>query len=413
MDIKIISDFESGSIGEVIQISETEVKLGLKYDNNNTSLPDEFRNWWYIKLEHLHTDKPFTIQVRNPGHHNDYMPVYSYDQKTWLRFDEKNVVQSSICEEGLSHHCIKFTHQYKKNSVYIARFYPYTLTQLQNYLRQLEGSPYIKQKTLGLTPKMELPIDLLSISDFQVADKNKKRIWLQARTHPAETGSSFLLEGLINFLLSEQMSAQKMREHFIYNIIPMHNPDGVVVGNYRTNIDSIDLERNWIYEKNNPSDLSPQVPIENHLVHSAMQQWLNPQDTSPVSIALNLHSSNEPVSQAAFFFPHFGNMPHIYNQQQCALYKKQLKLIRLVSRFYHDFYGGGIALPIQDGGDAFLKQYFPETWWWVNRQDRVLAMTLETVYGRAGFDHWVTTDDIRHLGEALAYGITCYFKVHF
>jgi Zinc carboxypeptidase len=280
-------------------------------------------------------------------------------------------------------------------------------------LHPLEENPYLKKETLGFTPKMELPIDLLTISDFNVADTNKKRIWLQARTHPAETSSSFLLEGLINFLLSDQMSAKKIRENFIYHIIPMHNPDGVVAGNYRTNIDSVDLERNWIYDKDNPTQLSKQVALENRLLHSTMQKWLNPQDIPAVSVALNLHSSNEPVNQAAFFFPHFGNMPRKYNQQQCALYKKQLKLIRLVSRFYRDFYGGSIALPPHDGGSAFLSEHFPETWWWMNRQDQVVAMTLETVYGKAGFDHWVTTDDIRHLGEALAYGITCYFKLHF
>lgn len=413
MDIKIISDFESASIGTVTQVSETEFRLGLKSDNNDDGLPDEFRNWWYVKLEHIHPDSLLTIHLHSHAHHHDYLPVYSYDGDTWFRFAEKDVKQSLLHEKDSDYHRITIASRFSHDAVYIARFYPYTLTRLQNYLQQFSANPYIKQETLGCTPQLKLPIYLLTISDFKLPDNNKKRIWLQARTHPAETGSSFLLEGFINFLLSDQVSAQKMRENFIYHIIPMQNPDGVVVGNYRTNLDSVDLERNWIFSANNPSELASQVALENRLLHVMIHQWLNPQDKPPISIALNLHSSNEPVQQPAFFFPHFGNIPKKYNQQQCTLYKQQEKLIRLVSRFYHDFYGGYMALPVRDGGDAFLKEYFPETWWWANRQNQVLAMTLETVYGKAGFDHWVTTNDIRNLGRALVYAITCYFKVNF
>lgn len=51
------------------------------------------------------------------------------------------------------------------------------------------------------------------------------------RVHPGETVSSFMIEGIIDYLLSDE--AHSLREKFIFKIIPLLNPDGVVHGNYR------------------------------------------------------------------------------------------------------------------------------------------------------------------------------------
>lgn len=39
--------------------------------------------------------------------------------------------------------------------------------------------------------------------------------------------------------------AQKLRDKFIFKLIPMLNPDGVIHGNYRTNLAGYDLNRVW------------------------------------------------------------------------------------------------------------------------------------------------------------------------
>ena len=41
---------------------------------------------------------------------------------------------------------------------------------------------------------------------------------------------------MINFLISKDFIASKLREAFEFWIIPMANPDGVVMGNYRCNL---------------------------------------------------------------------------------------------------------------------------------------------------------------------------------
>lgn len=43
-----------------------------------------------------------------------------------------------------------------------------------------------------------------------------------------------MMEGVLDFLLSPE--AEYLRNNFIFFIIPMVNPDGVIHGNYRCNL---------------------------------------------------------------------------------------------------------------------------------------------------------------------------------
>jgi len=42
-----------------------------------------------------------------------------------------------------------------------------------------------------------------------------------------------ILTGVIDFLVSGSPTAKILREHVIFKIVPMLNPDGVYHGNYR------------------------------------------------------------------------------------------------------------------------------------------------------------------------------------
>ena len=107
---------------------------------------------------------------------------------------------------------------------------------------------------------------LLTITEFadgsgtEGEGKKKKGVVVTARVHPGETNSSWMMEGLILFLTSDSphahvilhshftndvtvMSWQALRRSFVFKLVPMLNPDGVVVGNYRTSLAGVDLNR--------------------------------------------------------------------------------------------------------------------------------------------------------------------------
>ena len=103
-------------------------------------------------------------------------------------------------------------------------------------------------KTLGKTLG-DLNIPILRITNpgknievNQSADKPV--ILIIGRQHPGETHSSFVIHGLINFLISSNAFASKLRDQFEWWVVPMINPDGVVIGNYRTNLQGKDMKLN-------------------------------------------------------------------------------------------------------------------------------------------------------------------------
>jgi hypothetical protein len=311
-------NFESGSIGAVERISNTEWNLSIADDNGDTSLPASWRSWWYVKMENIEQNSPTKITLKNAGWPYYYLPVYSYDQKVWLRFAENEVTQNANNE-------LIVNKQFQNSAVWLARFYPYTFADLQNYLQSIQTNPYIDIQVPGYSQAGK-PLYVLKMTDFKVSAAGKKRVVMHARTHPAETSTSFLLEGLIAKLTSGTQEAAALLAGFEFYIFPMQNVDGVIAGNYRSTPKSENLEMLWTFDPANPLDLSGNVPPEVAVIHRYVTQLMR-DGGPPITMALNLHASNSEPDIRTFFYPHFGPASLGYSPDQVALWDKQLLLI--------------------------------------------------------------------------------------
>ncbi|KAF4708005.1 hypothetical protein FOZ62_028760, partial [Perkinsus olseni] len=161
----------------------------------------------------------------------------------------------------------EYTPQWEDDTVFFAYTFPYTLTRLQGFIKEMEGSRggrrYLTRYPLCRSLAGNR-LDVLTITSSGEEDDpttmaeeteedtsqflhgcRKKYIAITARVHPGESVSSFACEGLIRELLSESPLAKKLRAKYVFKIIPMLNPDGVVLGNYRTNLSGRDLNRVW------------------------------------------------------------------------------------------------------------------------------------------------------------------------
>ena len=54
-----------------------------------------------------------------------------------------------------------------------------------------------------------------------------------------------MIEGMIQFLVSNDKVAVGLRDKYVFKIVPMLNPDGVIVGNYRCSLSCHDLNRQY------------------------------------------------------------------------------------------------------------------------------------------------------------------------
>jgi hypothetical protein len=399
--IRFSGDFESGNLPVAKQLDQRGKawELALRNDNDDASLPDNFRTWWYLRADDVPVRDKLRLEFTRLGSRYYFVPVYSYDQKKWQYFDENDVTLTPGCDIHQPDTCrLVVSKQFSQPTVWIARTFPYTIQNLSIFLESLAENKNVEISQLGLSPHFQKPLQLITINAQSISSP-KQTIWLHARTHSAETGPSFVLEGLIRSVLAEDELGSALRQKYIFKIVPMHNIDGVILGNYRTNASSINLEKQWLFIPGSPY-LNSDAPLENRLMNEAMVSVMK-DNQAPVVLALNLHSSNASPDTATFFFPHFGNDAK-YTELEQNLWHKQVALIKSLAVHYD----GRIEQPPQDdGGAGFLNAYFPESWWWANKADAVNAMTLETTYGRAGFDHWITQEDLRNLGVALAKSI--------
>lgn len=387
----VTAAFESGSIGKAVKVSATEWELTIADDNNNATLPATWRSWWYVRMDNAATAGVTAITLKNSGWPYYYLPVYSYDRKTWQRFSEDEVSQNASSE-------LVIRKQFAQPTVWLARFYPYTFSDLEQYLQRIAGSRVLEIQVPGYSQNGK-PLYLLKLTDPDSPVAAKKRIFIHARTHPAETSPSFLLEGLIGSLLSGSADAATLLATTEFYIFPMQNVDGVIAGNYRSTPRSENLEVMWYLDSSNSMNLRSDVPQEVAVVQQYAKRLMT--DGGPaVVIALNLHASNSEPDIRTFFYPHFGTTLQGYTATQASLWDKQIRFIDLLAgRYSADL----LEPPPDNGGSSFASNPFPESWWWVNFQDRVMAMTIEMTYGRSGFaPRWITPDDTRQLGAALA-----------
>ena len=71
------------------------------------------------------------------------------------------------------------------------------------------------------------------------------------------------MKGIIDFLTGQSKEAEILRETFVFKIIPMLNPDGVIYGNYRCGLAGVDLNRRW---KNPNKNLHPTIFASKRLI---------------------------------------------------------------------------------------------------------------------------------------------------
>jgi murein tripeptide amidase MpaA len=57
-----------------------------------------------------------------------------------------------------------------------------------------------------------------------------------ARVHPGETNASWMMRGLLEYLTGPSQEAHSLRCAFVFKVVPMLNPDGVINGNYRCSL---------------------------------------------------------------------------------------------------------------------------------------------------------------------------------
>eukprot|EP00960_Hanusia_phi_P043713 756211-Hanusia_phi.AAC.7 len=261
--LRFSSNFESGNLRRVTQVGTCEYDIQLEPDTNS----NRHMQWYYFKVSNVQKGISYKFNIVNMCKSKS---LYNYGLRP-LRYSECNAKEKQLgwersCKEiayyksGLYYRSysripfrtLTFTYvgEYNDDEVYFAHCYPYTVNQLSEdlntFLHNKDSSCLIKQTKVGRSPGgndcYTLEISANASDDIL---QSRKAIFILARCHPGETPSNYMLRGIIEYLVSSNPTAKRLRERFVFIVIPMLNPDGVTAGNTRTTLLGDDLNRHW------------------------------------------------------------------------------------------------------------------------------------------------------------------------
>jgi hypothetical protein len=255
------SRFESGNLRRAIQVYEYEYDMILRPDINTRG----HTQWYYFRIHNMIPGRMYKFNVINlvkpDSLYNYGMRPLVYSAKEaegdgigWQRRGEEICYyQNHIKRRQGSYYSLTFklNCKYADDTVHCAYCYPYTYTDLQVYLYELENDPKRRNRFRRRVLCQTLAgnnCDLLTITSFACdaeALKARKGVVISGRVHPGESNASWMMKGFIDYLTGPSLDAKILRDNFVFKIVPMLNPDGVINGNYRCSLAGCDLNRQY------------------------------------------------------------------------------------------------------------------------------------------------------------------------
>ncbi|XP_013360386.1 PREDICTED: cytosolic carboxypeptidase 3 isoform X4 [Chinchilla lanigera] len=276
--------FESGNLQKVVKVAEYEYQLTVR--------PDLFTNkhtqWYYFQVTNTQAEMVYRFTIVNftkpASLYNRGMRPLFYSEKEakahnigWQRIgDQIKYYRNNLGQDGRHFFSLTWTFQFphNKDTCYFAHCYPYTYTNLQEYLSAINNDPvrskFCKIRVLCHTLARNMVYVLTITTPLKNTDSRKRKaVILTARVHPGETNSSWIMKGFLDYILGDSNDAQLLRDTFVFKVVPMLNPDGVIVGNYRCSLTGRDLNRNYTSLM---KESFPSVWYTRNMVHRLMEK---------------------------------------------------------------------------------------------------------------------------------------------
>ncbi|KAL0100470.1 hypothetical protein PUN28_019658 [Cardiocondyla obscurior] len=261
-DLRFESRFESGNLGKVVKITDTYYQLYLRRD----LYTQRHTQWYYFRVSNTRSRITYRFSIVNmckeESLYNEGLKPLLYsteDARTrsvgWRRCGDNITYyrnNDSSSDEEKEKHTLTFniSFPHDRDIVYLAHCYPYTYTDLQEYLGKIVADPaktrFAKLRLLCRSLAGNGVYYLtITAPTHEEQVRRKRGVVITARVHPGETPSSWTMKGIIDFLTGDTNRARELREKFVFKLVPMLNPDGVIVGNNRCSLSGKDLNRQY------------------------------------------------------------------------------------------------------------------------------------------------------------------------
>jgi hypothetical protein len=387
-----------------------ELTLPMLNDNGGAyGVTVSFTQWWHFELTDLNpAGERLVFRITGARYSDTILPVASVNGGRYARLP----ATATPTRTGSSPYTFTFSWDVPPGTttLRVAKYFPYTLPMYEafrGWYRDAAFAGLLDETVIGQSVEGR-PIHLMTVTDKSVPDDDKVRVWIHTAVHPAETQAYFCTEGLTTFLLSGDPFARAILRRVIFNIVPMANPDGVALGNYRTNARSVNLENEWYapYNSTVPETLAMRLKIE---------EFMGTEDnvgSNPILLLLNLHSSHgltypfHFVHQGTWFQPGDPGAKPSVN----AIERRWVDLLKARSPYVA--LGNSQNSTFNHPTRPYVESMMHDRYSVKDAWEDVMAITFEGTYQAgpvAGVPN--TDDDYRAVGWAIGQAIGDYFGI--
>ncbi|XP_069461629.1 cytosolic carboxypeptidase-like protein 5 isoform X3 [Ambystoma mexicanum] len=303
-------------LGSTLPPADYEFKVWTKPDCAETEFENGNRSWFYFSVRGGAPGKVIKIHIMNM---NKQSKLYAQGMSPFVRTVParprwERIRERPAFEMVESQFVLSFVHRFLDNrgaTTYFAFCFPFSYADCQEMLTGLDER-FSDCKRMSANSPLDsiyyhrellchsldgLRVDLLTITSCHGRMEEReprleklfpdsstprpcrfagKRVFfLSSRVHPGETPSSFVFNGFLEFILrQDDPRAQMLRRMFVFNLIPMLNPDGVLRGHYRTDSRGVNLNRQYLNPdfQLHPSVYGAKAVLLYHHVHSRVRQ---------------------------------------------------------------------------------------------------------------------------------------------
>ncbi len=243
--IRFNVNFEGASLGTIERQAETTFRCHVKGQQDEHGRNRQ-ANWYYFRIEGAR-QRDLTLTLTDfLGEYNGkpgacpmgpgILPVASDDGEHW------RPISAVTWDDRAKEATIRIRPEH--DVLWIAHQPPYTTSRLTRLLKDVDRCDDARIEVIGKTA-LGRDLHLITVTAADVDDREKVTVWLQARQHAWESGTSYVMEGALRFITSDDPKARDLRRRAVFVFTPMVDPDGCATGQVRFNANGFDVNRHW------------------------------------------------------------------------------------------------------------------------------------------------------------------------
>lgn len=277
--LTVDSDFEGASV-RVLEIDEVARSISFMPGGD----PERgWPCWWYFRIDGVTPGESITLRLhgsiaaigkQKPLSAAWAMPAqatWSIDGKTWQHTDNGQRQDEWMV----------YTVTPAADFVYVAWGPPYTPSTSEKFVQDVSRkSPHATAAELCRS-RQGRAVPMLHVREGDRKTSERFGIWIQARQHAWECGSSWVAQGFGEWLVSDDEDAAWLRQHAEIFIVPIMDIDNTATGNGGKNALPHDHNRDWSEMPQWNEVLAAQKNVQSLIDENRMDVFLDLHNPAP------------------------------------------------------------------------------------------------------------------------------------